>query len=307
MPSRTKTGIFDNEASAVDLKVYDTLNGPRAPAPRACLTQPRATPWESRLNTDHNPERGCLVCASRVAAIPHQTTPSGLRIHRPSYPRALPWARIGRSVGAGRRADGFGIGTCANHPHTDSTIPERFSILHAMPQSLSKVYLHIVFSTKNREPWLRPEIRAEVHRYLGGVAGHHDCPAIIVSGVADHVHLLCVLGRTITQADLLMEIKRGSSRWIKERFEGVHGFAWQNGYGAFSIGQSQVEQVTRYIEKQEEHHRRKPDSRATSFSITSHPSKPAHSAKSKMHSLRTSLHKGAWTLTPSLPTQSMPA
>ncbi len=125
-----------------------------------------------------------------------------------------------------------------------------------MPQSLSKVYLHIVFSTKNREPWLRPEIRVETHRYLGGVAGHHDCPALIVGGVADHVHLLCVLGRTITQANLLMELKRSSSRWVKKRFEGLAGFALQNGYGAFSIGQSQVEQVTRYIERQEEHHRR---------------------------------------------------
>src|SRR5262249_20439024 len=111
-------------------------------------------------------------------------------------------------------------------------------------------------STNNREPWLRPEIRDEVFRYLGGIAGHHDCPALIVGGVADHVHMLCVLGRTITQADLIMEVKRRASRWIKERVDGLAGFAWQNGYGLFSIGHSQVEDVTGYIKKQNQHHQR---------------------------------------------------
>ena len=125
-----------------------------------------------------------------------------------------------------------------------------------MPQSLSTVFIHMVFSTKNREPWLRPDIRAETHRYLGGVSGHHESPALMVGGVADHVHLLCELGRTVTQANLVMEIKRGSSRWVKERFDGMDGFAWQNGYGIFSIGQSQVEQVVKYIEGQEKHHQK---------------------------------------------------
>lgn len=125
-----------------------------------------------------------------------------------------------------------------------------------MSHSLSKVYLHIVFSTKNREPWLRPDLLSEVHRYLGGTSAHHGCPAVCVGGVEDHVHMLCLLGRTISQANLLAELKRGSSKWIKERFEGMAGFAWQNGYGAFSIGHSQVEQVKRYIGGQAEHHRK---------------------------------------------------
>jgi REP element-mobilizing transposase RayT len=125
-----------------------------------------------------------------------------------------------------------------------------------MPQSLSKVLVHLVFSTKNREAWLGENLRPEVHRYLGGVASHQGCDPLCVGGVADHVHLLCVLSRTMTQADLVMELKRASSRWIKQRFEGMAGFAWQNGYGAFSIGQSQLAEVVRYIESQDEHHRR---------------------------------------------------
>lgn len=125
-----------------------------------------------------------------------------------------------------------------------------------MSQSLSKVYLHIIFSTKDRVPFLsQPRAREEVHRYLGGVCGNQNCPPSIVGGVADHVHVLCVLGRIVTQANLIKELKRASSIWIKQRFIELEKFSWQNGYGTFSIGQSQVAEVRRYIETQSEHHR----------------------------------------------------
>jgi putative transposase len=125
----------------------------------------------------------------------------------------------------------------------------------AMPQSLSRVHLHIIFSAKNRQPLISPEILPELHRYLGGVASQNECPAVTVGGVADHVHLLCELSRTKTISDLLAELKRSSSLWIKQRFPVAAEFAWQRGYGAFSVAHSQLDQVRRYIANQPAHHR----------------------------------------------------
>ena len=105
-----------------------------------------------------------------------------------------------------------------------------------MPQSLSAVYLHLIFSTKNREPWLAdPALRDEAHAFLGGDSKQLDCPPVIVGGVADHVHLLVRVGRGITQSDWVKELKRVSSRWLKERDARMAGFAWQGGYGVFSV------------------------------------------------------------------------
>lgn len=126
-----------------------------------------------------------------------------------------------------------------------------------MPQSLAKILLHVVFSTKERRPLLRDRaVRAEMHRYIGGILGERDCPSIIVGGVEDHVHLLCVLSRTCAPADMVKEVKRSSSAWIKTRGPDYADFAWQAGYGIFSIGHSQIEEVRRYIAGQEEHHRK---------------------------------------------------
>ena len=126
-----------------------------------------------------------------------------------------------------------------------------------MPQSLAKILLHVVFSTKERRPFLRDlALREEMHRYLGGILAGIDCPSIIGGGVKDHVHLLCVLSRTCTPADMVKEVKRSSSLWIKKRAPECADFAWQNGYGIFSIGSSQIEEVRRYIAGQEEHHRK---------------------------------------------------
>jgi len=126
-----------------------------------------------------------------------------------------------------------------------------------MPQSLSAVYLHLVFSTKDREPWLRePSLRAEMHAFLGGVSKQLDCMPVIVGGVDDHVHLLARCGRGITQADWVKELKRVSSHWIKERDRQMAGFSWQNGYGVFSVSPSALGAVECYIAGQEEHHRK---------------------------------------------------
>jgi REP element-mobilizing transposase RayT len=125
-----------------------------------------------------------------------------------------------------------------------------------MPQSLSAVYLHLVFSTKERRPFLKDQVlRSECHAYLGGISKKLDCPVILAGGVEDHVHILARESRTITQADWVKELKRASSLWIKERDPAAKEFAWQAGYGVFSVSFSHLEKVTEYIARQEGHHR----------------------------------------------------
>ena len=126
-----------------------------------------------------------------------------------------------------------------------------------VPQSLAKILVHTVFSTKDRRPFLRDKpLRDELHRYLGGILTHLECQPIIVGGVEDHVHLLCALSRTCDAAAMVKEVKRGSSLWLKTKSPDLADFAWQNGYGIFSIGFSQIEAVREYIAGQEEHHRK---------------------------------------------------
>lgn len=127
-----------------------------------------------------------------------------------------------------------------------------------MPQSLAKVLIHIVFSTKNRYPFLSDrETRNEMHAYLGGTCNHLDCQVLKVGGVADHVHILCALSRKIAVADLVGEIKRESSKWAKSFGSMMTKFSWQNGYGVFSVGETDRERVKHYIDSQEEHHSKK--------------------------------------------------
>jgi REP element-mobilizing transposase RayT len=126
-----------------------------------------------------------------------------------------------------------------------------------MSQSLTQIYLHLVFSTKNREPFFRDSaLRAATHAYLGGVCRNLDSPSLIVGGIEDHVHLLCRLSKTLSVAELIRELKRDSSKWLKEQGAALSSFYWQAGYGAFSLSPSHVEPVRRYIATQEEHHRR---------------------------------------------------
>jgi REP element-mobilizing transposase RayT len=126
-----------------------------------------------------------------------------------------------------------------------------------MPQSLSNVLVHITFSTKGRRAILRPgDLRAEMHKYLGGVSNSLDCPPLIVGGTQDHVHVLARQARTISLADWIKELKRGSSIWAKTKDPALESFQWQAGYGAFSVSQSQLARVQRYIAGQDEHHRK---------------------------------------------------
>jgi putative transposase len=124
-----------------------------------------------------------------------------------------------------------------------------------MPQFLSQVILHVVFSTKNRRPWFDPAIRPRMHAYLATVCRDCDCQAYRVGGAADHVHLAARLARTISQADLLEKMKKTSSAWIKTQGAQYENFHWQGGYADFSIGWSQLDELIRYIDNQEEHHR----------------------------------------------------
>jgi putative transposase len=126
-----------------------------------------------------------------------------------------------------------------------------------MPQSLAKILVHTVFSTKERRPFLRDKsLREELHHYIGGILNQLECQPLIVGGVEDHVHFLCTLSRTCEAAEMVKEVKRGSSLWLKTKSPDLRDFVWQNGYGIFSIGFSQIEPVRDYIAGQEEHHRK---------------------------------------------------
>ena len=124
-----------------------------------------------------------------------------------------------------------------------------------MPQSLSKVILHIIFSTKNREPWLESNVRPRMHAYLATVCRDLGAELVRVGGVADHVHIVTTLPRTLSQAEFIQQIKKISSKWIKTLDAPYRGFSWQRGYGAFSVSPSQLEAVLQYIDGQQEHHR----------------------------------------------------
>jgi putative transposase len=126
-----------------------------------------------------------------------------------------------------------------------------------MGHTYATVLLHCVFSTKNRLPVIEPEWRPRLHAYLGGIARENDACALAVGGVADHVHVLLSLPPVLPVAKALQLIKGGSSLWVHQTFPAVKDFAWQEGYGAFSIGISQVEATIAYIADQEKHHRRK--------------------------------------------------
>jgi REP element-mobilizing transposase RayT len=126
-----------------------------------------------------------------------------------------------------------------------------------MSQSLAKILVHTVFSTKDRAPFLRDrELREQLHQYIGGILGKLDCQPIIVGGVDDHVHILCSLSRTQEPSAMVKEVKRGSSVWLKSGGPQLRDFAWQSGYGIFSIGVSQIESVRNYIADQEKHHKK---------------------------------------------------
>jgi len=124
-----------------------------------------------------------------------------------------------------------------------------------MPQSLSRIYMHLIFSTKDRQPCILPQHKRELHDYIGGTLNAIDCPVVKVGGMADHVHVLFCLNRTASVADVVKQVKANTTKWYKEKQQ--RDFAWQRGYAIFSVSQSRVEDVRRYIENQEEHHRKR--------------------------------------------------
>ena len=124
-----------------------------------------------------------------------------------------------------------------------------------MSASYCNLLYHIIFSTKNREPWLTQELRSRAHQYLGGAIRDERGIAMAINGTADHVHILAKLRQDKAIAKLIGELKANSSGWISRTFNGTAEFAWQEGYGAFTVSESMVPTVRRYIERQEEHHR----------------------------------------------------
>ena len=125
-----------------------------------------------------------------------------------------------------------------------------------MAHTFTNVLIHAVFSTSGRMALLTDAVRPEMHAYLGGVLRELGAVPIAIGGTADHVHLLACLPTSLAVADCLRVVKTNSSRWAKERWPRRRPFAWQGGYGAFSVSQSRREDVVRYIEAQAEHHRR---------------------------------------------------
>jgi len=122
-----------------------------------------------------------------------------------------------------------------------------------MPQSLARVLVHIVFSTRNRARLIKPEFERELFGYIHGIIENNGAKLFIAGGVEDHVHLLVSLGRTVSIGELVGDIKRDSSKWMKAK---CRSFYWQNGYGAFSVSESNVESVIRYIRDQKRRHQR---------------------------------------------------
>lgn len=126
-----------------------------------------------------------------------------------------------------------------------------------MPQSFAAVHVHLVFSTKDRRPWFRDAaLRESLHAQLGAISKHLECPPILVGGVEDHVHLLGDLGRTVSVAEWVKELKRVSNRWLKEQGAEFANLEWQGGYAAFSVSQLNLVSVRDYIAGQEAHHRK---------------------------------------------------
>lgn len=123
-----------------------------------------------------------------------------------------------------------------------------------MPSTHLSLHYHFVFSTKNREPWLSPSHRDRVHEYVGGIIRGLNGIPYAVGGTADHLHLFAGLRAVHSLADVMREVKSESSRWIHEELKQA-GFAWQEGYGAFTVSASHREAVRNYVLHQEEHHR----------------------------------------------------
>ena len=123
-----------------------------------------------------------------------------------------------------------------------------------MGQSLSQMYVHLVFATKGRKPLIAEECEERLHSYMAGILKNMDSPAIIINSVPDHIHILFRLSKNYALAKVVEMVKKDSSKWMKQIVNGNRNFSWQIGYGAFSVSSSALETVKRYIERQKQHH-----------------------------------------------------
>ena len=124
-----------------------------------------------------------------------------------------------------------------------------------MAQSFSKIAVHAVFSTKDRKPFLSTAVRADLFGYMVGILNSLNCATIMINSTEDHVHVLINMAKTISVSKMMEEMKGGSSRWLKSHDATMKNFAWQAGYGVFSVSESQIPRVVDYIAGQEEHHK----------------------------------------------------
>jgi REP element-mobilizing transposase RayT len=126
-----------------------------------------------------------------------------------------------------------------------------------MPQSLARLYIHLIYSTKHRERLITDAVRIPLHAYMATVLKNFGCAPVLINSVEDHVHILFELSRTVSVSQAVEEVKKSSSKWIKTQGKEFVGFAWQSGYGAFTISESNIHTVRQYIANQQEHHRTK--------------------------------------------------
>lgn len=124
-----------------------------------------------------------------------------------------------------------------------------------MSQALAKIYLHLIFSTKNREHSLPDHIRADLHSYMGGILHGLGCSPIEINTEPDHTHILFVMSRTETVSNVVGQLKKSSNDWLRNRDQQFKDFYWQGGFGVFSVSQSSIEEVRQYIRNQREHHK----------------------------------------------------
>ena len=125
-----------------------------------------------------------------------------------------------------------------------------------MPNTYSQIYIHFVFAVQSRDALIDAQWRESLYQYIGGIVRKRNQHAVAIGGIHDHVHLLVSMNPTISPSDLIADVKRTTSKWINENHLVLGRFAWQEGFGAFSYAKSQIDNVIRYIQNQEEHHRK---------------------------------------------------
>ncbi|MEO8434915.1 MAG: IS200/IS605 family transposase [Pyrinomonadaceae bacterium] len=125
-----------------------------------------------------------------------------------------------------------------------------------MANTYTSLHYHVIFSTKNRYPWLVPDIEQRIWKFIGGIARTHKMTALQIGGVEDHIHALVTAPPTIAPFEIAKHLKGESSKWIHDEFPKLRKFGWQDGYGAFTVSKSKIPEVIRYIQNQREHHRK---------------------------------------------------